>query len=231
LHLTQPAVSRRVERLEKSIGVRLVERLNNGATLTRDGLRIVKQLLAAQSAIAVAVDSIRSPRAIGEPVRLSISDSLAAYWMARFLPAFFEHHPHVELRAHNDADAEIYRRMQFDLAIQYKEPSEPRLTAARLGTLHFVPYATKAYLRRFGRPRTPADLARHRLLDYALHLTDPGSWPARGTGHCAHYLTNSGAALGEAVRHGAGIALLPTFISVFEPDVEALDVGIRIATP
>ena len=41
LNLTQPTVSRRVERLEKTIGARLVDRLNNGATLTLEGLRIL----------------------------------------------------------------------------------------------------------------------------------------------------------------------------------------------
>jgi DNA-binding transcriptional LysR family regulator len=235
LNLTQPTVSRRVERLEKTIGARLVDRLNNGATLTLEGLRIVEQLHVAHNAITGAVDSIRSPRAMSEAVKLFTTDGLAAYWLPRFLPAFFEQCRDVELRTYTGGDAEAYQRAHFDLAIHYMEPNDPNLVAMRLGTLHFLPYASKAYLSRFGQPRSPADLSRHRLLDYVLYLIDKGSWMTRMTEAASdartRYFTNSSAALGEAVRHGAGIALLPTYVSVFEQDLVPLDIGLRFETP
>lgn len=43
--------------------------------------------------------------------------------------------------------------------------------------------------------------------------------------------TNSTAALAEAVRKGAGIALLPTYGLVFENGFVPLDVGLRFMTP
>ena len=235
LHLTQPTVSRRVERLEKSIGARLVDRLNNGATLTLEGLRVVEQLHVAHNAITGAVDSIRSPRATSEPVKLFTTDGVAAYWLPRFLAAFFDHCPEVELRSYTGGDAEAYQRAHYDLAIHYMEPNDPNLVTTRLGTFHFLPYASSGYLARFGQPRSVADLKRHRLLDYVLYLIDKGSWMTRLTASSAdartQYFTNSSAALGEAVRHGAGIALLPTYASVFEQDLVSLDIGLHFETP
>jgi DNA-binding transcriptional LysR family regulator len=235
LNLTQPTVSRRVERLERSIGARLVDRLNNGATLTIEGLRVVEQLHVAHNAITGAVDSIRSPRMASEPVKLFTTDGVAAYWLPRFLSAFFERCPDVELRSYTGGDAEAYQRAHYDLAIHYMEPNDPHLVTTRLGTLHFLPYASASYLARYGQPRSAADLKRHRLLDYMLYLIDKGSWMTRMATSSAQartqYFTNSSAALGEAVRHGAGIALLPTYASVFEQDLVPLNIGLQFETP
>jgi DNA-binding transcriptional LysR family regulator len=235
LNLTQPTVSRRVERLERTIGARLVDRLNNGATLTLEGLRIVEQLHVAHNAINGAVDSIRSPRALTEAVKLFTTDGVATYWLPRFLPSLFEQCRDVELRTYTGGDAEAYQRAHFDLAIHYMEPNDPNLVATRLGTLHFVPYASQAYLTRFGQPRSAAELSRHRLLDYVLYLIDKGSWMTRmsaATGEArTQYFTNSSAALCEAVRQGAGIALLPTYVSVFENALMPLDIGLHFETP
>jgi len=235
LRLTQPTVSRRVERLERTIGARLVDRLNNGAALTLEGLRIVEQLHVAHNAITGAVDSIRSPKATTEAVKLFTTDGVATYWLPRFLPFLFEQCRDVELRTYTGGDADSYQRAHFDLAIHYMEPNDPNLITTRLGTLHFVPYASSGYLTRFGQPRSVADLSRHRLLDYVLYLIDKGSWMTRMTGTTSdgrtQYFTNSSAALCEAVRQGAGIALLPTYVSVFEHDLIPLDIGLHFETP
>jgi DNA-binding transcriptional LysR family regulator len=235
LNLTQPTVSRRVERLERAIGARLVDRLNNGATLTHEGLRIVEQLHVAQNALSGAVDSIRSPRALSEAVKLFTTDGVATYWLPRSLPALFEQCRDVELRTYTGGDAEAYQRAHFDMAIHYMEPNDPNMIATRLGTLHFLPYASTSYLSRFGQPRSTSDLTRHRLLDYVLYLIDKGSWMTRMTGTNGdartQYFTNSSAALCEAVRQGAGIALLPSYVSVFENDLVPLDIGLHFETP
>jgi len=47
----------------------------------------------------------------------------------------------------------------------------------------------------------------------------------------ALFFTNSSSALAESVRHGVGIALLPTYGLVFEKGFETLDIGLHFATP
>jgi hypothetical protein len=105
----------------------------------------------------------------------------------------------------------------------------------RLGTLHFLPYASPSYLARFGRPRSMADLSRHRLLDYILYLIDKGSWmtrlPGIGAEGRTQFFTNSSAALCEAVRRGSGIALLPAYISIFEEGLVPLEIDLHFETP
>ncbi len=235
LGLTQPTVSRRIERLELSMGVRLIDRTHSGATLTAEGQRIVEELHLAHGAITRAVQAAASPAPRLQDVTLLMTDGLAAYWLPHFVPHWLEQHPQIELRVYATSDAGTRQRGEFDLSIHYMQPTEPNLVTMRLGTLHFLPYASPAYLARAGTPQTMADLTRHRLLDYILYLIDKGTWmtrlPALAGEARAQFFTNASAVLCEMVRGGAGIALLPSYVSVFEKDLAPIDVDLHFETP
>jgi DNA-binding transcriptional LysR family regulator len=235
LGIQQPTVSRRIERLEETLGVRLMDRTSRGAVLTPEGQRVVADLNVAHIALLKAVHRAQAADSRLDDVKLLTTDGIAAYWLVRFLPFLFEMHPDFEMRIFTSTDFEAEQRGHFDLTIHYIQPTNPNLITLRLGTLHFSPYAAPSYLAKHGRPETTADLARHRLLDYILYIIDKGTWMTRlpaalGEGR-AQLFTNSSAALAEAVRAGAGIALLPTYGSVFEKGLEPLEVGMRFETP
>jgi DNA-binding transcriptional LysR family regulator len=235
LGIQQPTVSRRIERLEEALGVRLMDRTSRGAALTPEGQRVVAQLNVAQEALAKVVNGARAADARLDDVKLLTTDGIAAYWLVRFLPVLFEMHDDFEMRVFTITDPDTERRGHFDLTVHYIQPTDPNLVTVRLGTLHFIPYASPSYLARHGRPESQADLARHRLLDYLLYIIDKGTWMTRlpaalGEGR-ACFFTNSSAALAEAVRAGCGIALLPTYGSVLETGLEPLEIGMRFETP
>jgi molybdate transport repressor ModE-like protein len=236
LGVSQPTVSRRVERLEATIGVRLLDRSTAGAVLTAEGQRIVEELNVAHSAIQRAVQSVDVKATRLDDVKLIMTDGLATYWLPRFLPHLFKRHPEIELRAFTTSDSRgEHRGQSFDLSIHYIQPTDPNLVATRLGTLHFMPYASPAYLEEMGTPRNAADLSQHRLLDYILYIIDKGTWmtrlPAVVGESRAQLFTNSSAALCESVRNHAGIALLPTYVSVYEQGLVPVEVDLRFATP
>ncbi len=233
LGLTQPTVSRRMVRLEQSVGAQLVNRTNNGIALTAEGQRVVDELHVAHGAILRAVGRARSPAILLEEVKLLTSDGLATYWLPHFLPFLFEHHPEIELKAYTTTDPRS-ENQDLDLSIHFRHPGDSKITAIWLGALHFLPFASPGYIARFGRPRTSAELANHRLLDQMVYMVDKGTWamrlpdsePARTA-----YFTNSSAALCEAIRKGAGIGLLPTYGLLFESGLVPVDVGIHYGTP
>jgi molybdate transport repressor ModE-like protein len=235
LGLTQPTVSRRIDRFESAVGVRVVDRLPSGAVLTCEGQRIVEELNIAHGAIQRALSAARDQQTRVDDVKLLMTDGMATYWLPRFLPFLFEKHANLEFRVYTASDSGAEQRGHFDLSIHYVQPTDPNLIVARLGTLHFIAYASHGYLARYGMPTTLAELSRHRLLDYILYLIDKGSWMTRlpaliGEGR-ARLFTNSSASLVESVRNGAGIALLPSYLSVFERDLVPLDVDLRFETP
>jgi DNA-binding transcriptional LysR family regulator len=235
LDLTQPTVSRRVARLEKMVGAQLVDRSNNGVVLTLEGHKVIDELHVAHSAIHRAVNRTHSHTMHGEPVSLFTTDGILTYWMSYFLPFLYQHHPWLDVRASISTDPGILERARFDLSIHYSLPNNPNLLTTRLGTLHFMPFASPGYIARYGRPRRAEDLAHHRLLDYALYLIDKGTWmtrlPSMAREARASFFTNSSPALAECVRHDGGIALLPTYTLVFEKGFEPLSLGLNFATP
>jgi len=83
-------------------------------------------------------------------------------------------------------------------------------------------------------PKNVDDLGRHRLLDLAVYLADMGSWASWSREDAASHtvlFTNLSACLAEAVRHGAGIALLPTYAVLVDDVFVPLDIGVRFQAP
>lgn len=235
LKMTQPTVSRRLKRLEHAIGVRLFDRDRRGPRLTVEGQRIYNEAAAAQASLLRATNQVAAAgRRVEGDCKLFMGEGVASYWMTRFLGPFYTQHPNIELKLFGANDPTVDRRDLFDLNVHYYEPTESDPIAVRIGTMHFIPFASREYLRLHGTPENIQELSRHRLLDLAVYLSDMGSWAswARGdAGTQATLFTNLSSCLGEAVRCGAGIALLPTYAILIDDGFVPLDLGVRFAAP
>jgi DNA-binding transcriptional LysR family regulator len=235
LKMTQPTVSRRLARLEGSIGVRLFDRDRRGPRLTVEGQRIYNDACSAQAALMRATNQVAGAgRRVDGDCKLSMGEGVATYWMSRFLAPFFTRHPNIELKVFGGNDPAVDKRELFDLSVHYYEPTESEPIALRLGTMHFVPFASREYLRIHGAPQTIDALGRHRMLDLAVYLSDMGSWATWSRGEAskrAVLFTNLTGCLAEAVRQGAGIALLPTYAMLVDDHFVPLDIGVRFAAP
>src|SRR2546430_586406 len=119
LGIQQPTVSRRIDRLEATLGVRLIDRTSHGAALTPEGERVVAELNVAHSALLKAVHGAQAADPRLDEVKLLTTDGIAAYWLVRFLPFLFELHPDFEMRVFTTTDAGTERRGHFDLTIHY----------------------------------------------------------------------------------------------------------------
>ncbi len=97
LGVGQPAVSHAVARLETALGVQLVERSPRGLALTPEGRLLHGRLAAALNEIDAAVDSVRRLGS-NDVVTLSVSTSLANFWLLPRLPDFKRRHPDIDLR-------------------------------------------------------------------------------------------------------------------------------------
>jgi DNA-binding transcriptional LysR family regulator len=98
LHLTQPAVSRHVAKLERETGMRLVDRLPGRLRLTDAGRALVEHAEAVMAALSAAERSLDALRG-GEAGTLRIASfpSAAVSLVAGALRAFHRAHPNVEV--------------------------------------------------------------------------------------------------------------------------------------
>ncbi len=162
LGIGQSAVSHAVSRLEDALGVTLFERRRDGVVTTAAGLALVDRVAPALAEIDAAVEAALQSPADGT-VTLSVSTSLAAYWLTPRLPEFKREHPDVELRVlTTDTDREVGRD-DADLWIPLGPVDDPTLESVPFSAERLVPVAAPALADRID-PADPAALLQAPLL-------------------------------------------------------------------
>jgi DNA-binding transcriptional LysR family regulator len=222
--LSKPVLSRRVARLEASLGARLLTRTARGAQPTDIGQTyfarasaILAELEAAREVVADAVTQIAGPIRLSGPISFGIAHLNAA------LAEFVTRHPAVELDIHLDDRNIDLIEGGYDLAIRIGQLADSSLIARKIAPVRKVVVASPAYLARKGHPSTVAALADHDILLYAGE-----AWRFHGSKGWEtpriHPLlrTNSGDMLRAAAEAGLGLCLLPSFIAAPGIDSGAL---------
>ena len=210
LRISAPMVSKRLARLERRLGTRLVHRTTRRLALTERGARFHADVVAILAAVADA-----EQRASGQPgtprgpLRLSAPTSFGRLHVAPHLDRFLDAHPEIDLTLDLSDGFEDLIAARIDLAIRITAQVDPQLVAHRLATSRRILCAAPAYLARHGTPRDPEELAGHRLLAAAgqlpWRLVGPAG-PRIVTGISA-VATNSSEVVRELALAGAGIAL------------------------
>ena len=206
-------LSRRIDALERRLGVRLFARTTRQVGLTEVGaayLRKVRTILAELAAADVeASDGAARPRGV---LRVTMPRTFARLWVVPWLPAFLRDYPEIELDLelgdrHFDLVAE-----GFDVAIRIGGLADSSLVVRRLASFQTVLCVSPAYLAEAGVPRSLDDLRNHRCLG----LKAPNFWPdwrlRRGDERVtlpapAQFRTDDGSSMVLAALEGGGIML------------------------
>jgi DNA-binding transcriptional LysR family regulator len=178
LDLTPAVASAGLKRLEAELGARLIARSTRSLRLTPDGegyLRyarsVIEQVEAGQNAVA------RGRQTIGGSVSLSMPSDLGRNVLMVWLDEFQSLHPAVSLQVHAGDSVTDMFRAPIALAIRYGVPEDSTLVALPLVPENRrVLCASPDYFARHGRPASPADLAQHNCLRYALSDTLHDRW-------------------------------------------------------
>ncbi len=167
LGLSQSAVSRQIGALEEDLGVTLFHRHARGLVLTEQGelLLDVAREMAERMHRAQALLSESRDRPAGH-LRVNTTVGLGTVWLTSHLAEFYERYPEITVSLIvTDVDLDLTLR-EADVAIRMHRPRHPDLVQRRLMTGHTHIYASRDYLEKYGRPETPEELDRHRLVAY-----------------------------------------------------------------
>lgn len=218
LRISPATVTKQVAALESRVGARLLERTTRRVALTEAGRvyldRCLECLQAFDDAEASVSDLSLAPRG---HLRLSAPVDLHAH-VAPVISAFMRKYPKLTV------DVRVSNRIVdlvdegFDLAIRAAATLDGRYVARPLAALHLGVYASPAYLRAYGRPRRPAELARHRAIVFVEPPMTNTLVFERGRKQTRVELvpvftSNSGDVLREMALAGAGIMpAVPSFL-------------------
>src|SRR5262245_29844768 len=136
LHVSQPAISRRIDLLERELHAPLFERIRGGAVLTEAGrafLPHAEAMLASQRDGIEAVDAIRGTTR--GTVSLAVVGTLANAALTHALRRFRAAHPGVDLRLRTALSAEVsalVRRGDATLGLRYERERDPTLASSTI---------------------------------------------------------------------------------------------------
>jgi DNA-binding transcriptional LysR family regulator len=170
LNLSNAAASRHLAALEERLAARLVQRNTRRLFLTEVGeayYRRCKPLLAElRDAESAVNEAVLKPTGL---LRVTASLSFSMIVIAPLLPAFIERYPGLRVEIVVSNRYTDLLDSGIDVAIRNREfEDDSAITVRRLAETKRVLAASPQYLQRHGTPRTPDELAQHRLLIYNL---------------------------------------------------------------
>ncbi|WP_462381428.1 LysR family transcriptional regulator [Pseudomonas sp. Marseille-QA0892] len=220
LGLSASAVGKSVSRLERSLGVRLLQRTTRSITLTEIGEGIFERYTDALELLGQA-ELLASDEAsmLTGTLRLDLPRVYGARVIGPMLARFATIHPSLGLDIRlNDEICNIVED-GVDLAIRIGGVSESRLVARPFDTQEQVVVASPGYLAERGRPLTLEDLPYHQCLGFrhashgrvrAWRFHRGGEEVQLNIEH--RYMFDEGIALKRAAEAGFGIVQIPRYM-------------------
>ena len=161
-------LTRRIQALERRLGVRLLERTTRRVTLTEAGARFLART---QDAIAVLMEAQTeaAEAATGEPsgtLRLALPGTFGRRWIAPYLAEFLTRYPRIRIHAEFSNRFVDLIGEGFDAAVRVGVLSDSSLVARKIAERRRLLCASPAYLRRHGTPSRPEDLRSHACLAF-----------------------------------------------------------------
>ena len=216
LGISGSLVSRHVAELERSLGVRLVNRTARTISLTEAGTkyaefaaRIIGEIDREDARLRGLRDKPEGALAIISPKWIGSND------VGDAIVAFSAHYPKIHIRFQVGGMSERsyeFLDQGFDVAFHTRHVRDCNLMLRKITDLKFSLCAAPVYLVRAGEPAEVGDLADH---DCLMNTNDP-IWHLRQDGHDVHlkindpvYSSNSYEMLCKAALAGRGVGLLP----------------------
>jgi DNA-binding transcriptional LysR family regulator len=178
--------------------------------------RMEADMIAARSAVAGDGEELSGTVRIGAP------DGFGVAFLARRLGELTARHREMTIQLVPVPRSFSLSRREADIAITVERPTEGRLVAGKLVDYTLALFASRTYAEAHGLPRKPENLSEHTLIGYVPDLIVSPSldyaaefspdW--RST-----FAISSALGQAEAVRAGAGIGILHTFIARSMPEL------------
>jgi len=169
-------VSRKVSELEAHLRTKLFNRSSRALVPTDAGrsyIAAAKRILAdVAEAERAASGEYTMPRG---DLSISAPTFLGRYYLQPIVTEFLTAFPHVDIRLDLQDRAVNLLEEPIDVALRLGNLADSSLIATRIGEVIAVIFASRAYLKSRGTPKSPDDLSEHDVISYAP-LQSPTLW-------------------------------------------------------
>ena len=227
--VSKSIISRRISRLEASLGTRLLDRTTRGVSPTDAGSELWARAERILADYEEARDVVaRRGGGIVGPLRLAAPLAFGLRHIAPIVTDMAALHPGLELDvSYSDRFVDLIEE-RFDAAIRIGTLRDSSLVARRLAPVRTVIVASPDYIARKGRPKVPRDLSGHECIEYfgrmgsEWRFRDGERWlTVRVKGRLR---SDNGDAILQWAIAGLGVANIPEFLLADEIDAGRLQV-------
>lgn len=220
LGMPKSTVSRKLIELEARLEARLLQRTTRKLGLTDAGrlyydhaARIVGEIEDAERAVQRQHEAPRGLLRVTAPLNLAVLGPIVSEYLAA--------HPEVRLELSANARVVDLIEERFDVGLRIGRLEDSSLVVRTLGVVTWILVATRGYLKKRGRPKTPAELKSHDALLFGSSATVTLTHERRTEelSLAPKLLTNDMDVLWAALKAGLGIAIVPAFLC--EEDLRA----------
>lgn len=215
-NMTPSAVSKLISRLEKRLGVRLLNRSTRQFQLTSEGCQFYEQGIQILNDLDELEQSVTANHIPKGRIRIHTSFSYWTHFLLPCISLFNQRYPEIELEAHLSDEVINLVEQRIDVAIRTGPLKSSNLVARSLGSTHKVYVCSSAYIEQHGCPEHPDELHEHQLLDVSYQRQNKTWLFKKATQEIS--LTSSkvlkvnhGEAILQLALAGAGIAQLNEF--------------------
>ena len=214
LSLTQGAVSRQLQALERQLGIELVLRDGKALSLTPDATDYAQELRHALDRIAQATLQVQSVPLAGS-LNLAILPAFGMRWLMPRLPAFSRRHPDVTINMSTRLSPFNFATQSFDAALHFGHADWPGTDSLLLKHEQLLPVCAPELVKR-AKVDAPGDILALPLLHIQTRPTAWADWfqrqqvPTSGTLGGSRY--DQFSTINQAALHGLGVALMPDYL-------------------
>lgn len=224
LGLPKSTVSRAIAGLEAELAVQLVVRTTRRVSLNAAGTALYDRLAPLLRQVGAALGEI--PEREEQPsgvLRVTAPVDLGVLFLAEAVTRYAARYPAVTVELHLTGRVVDLVAEKFDVALRVaRRLEDSTLVARKVAPIVFRLYASPVYLARRGTPRTDAELAEHEWVVFRggpQKIRPVGAKELLGVAGRERIVCDDLLFVRDALRAGAGVGLLPTFMA--EPEVLA----------
>lgn len=217
LGVEHSTLSRRIKRLEETLGLTLFERHPGGLRPTGAAEPLLLHALEAAENIEALVRAAHAQTSAGGRVQVACVAALAELLLMPALPEFLAANPALRIDLETGLDFVDVARGRVDIALRSRRAEDHGLVSRKLASLRFAAFATESYAERI---RGLEPLAWDWIIVRADVLET--NWFAAHVGVEPRLTTFSFQEQLEAVRRGLGVGLVTEAAASLYPELVAL---------
>ncbi|MGI9895131.1 LysR substrate-binding domain-containing protein [Vibrio natriegens] len=206
-------VSRSVSRVEKQLGITILNRTTRRLELTEEGKRFVESIRFGLQHLRQAEEDLLVSRVLPKG-KLRV-DAASPFMLNQLVPLTQEFHksfPDIELELSSNEGYVDLLEKRTDVAIRIGKLADSSLHSSFLGKSALFVVASPDYLARKGFPFTPEDLLQHDIIGF----TSPRAlnvWPVQGVDYIEPTIAcSSGETVRQLVLTGNGVSCLSGYM-------------------